>query len=494
MLKEAIEKLNEAIEKHPWAGELAGVLPLTGFIDFVATPEKLHIFQLFGAVPLWSWPVTPQDFRLLISNTDTESDTICILDRFGNSLRWDALDGRYGDCYPLINPETVRLCLSSQGTTKIKNEHANMAMNDRVQELNIVHIYRVARDKQETRIPANDWSRFLLKDASWMFSRWYLATSTLGWVLLIILAVFCGLFEYYIALSFLLVTPAIGTVIFIMYGSRPRVLLEAKRAPANPLLTEEKLLGPIPAYNRLVVVAEHMNATDWTVFYGESTMVNALLNKKLQTTRSGLGRRSRAVLRMALRILTLGQWALIIASVCLKDFNAYITALWIITCVFWQAYIHPPELAAGEWMRTVGGFKMKRYRTRVSSRRALLNTIIALNPDSIAWSREKQGDDWSKFYEGGMKWIDPILGRSPDRTLWEEATLKAMEEVSDMSEADKAATNGENVQSNLSAAWDEKYRDEHNSPYYWRRFIPEGIYLAAKIKKEAGLSGRTVTW
>jgi len=39
----------------------------------------------------------------------------------------------------------------------------------------------------------------------------------------------------------------------------------------------------------------------------------------------------------------------------------------------------------------------------------------------------------------------------------------------------------------LSGEWNNKYKDN-----YWRRFIQEGIYMAAKIKQEAKLPGGMV--
>ncbi|KAF3211110.1 hypothetical protein TWF191_010987 [Orbilia oligospora] len=384
-IEAALTRVNEALANTPWASELAGVLPLTGFIDFIDTPTKLHIFELFGAVPLWSWPITPGDIRLLLS--DAYLHSICCLDRFGSSLAWHALDGRWGDAYPIINPETTRLCLASQPITQIPNEHANMfEKNLRIQKLSIVHVTRSPVDR------------------------------------------------------------------------------------------------PSP-FNRAVVVAEHMNATEWTVFYGESSIINSLLNKQLESRRRPLPKRGYVLLRFLLRLFTLGQWAMVLASLTLKDMNAFVVATWIIICVLSQTYLYPPECAAKTWMKKIGRIEMKRYETETSSRRALLNTIMALNPDTFA-----EGT-WEQLYSGALKWINPILEAGQSRSDWEEATRAAMEEASEIPVEELAAAKSLEVESGfLSETW-----NEANERFYWKKFIHEGIYLASKVMKEGGLPGRRVT-
>ncbi|KAF3285213.1 hypothetical protein TWF970_010292 [Orbilia oligospora] len=403
-IEAALTRVNEALANTPWASELAGVLPLTGFIDFIDTPTKLHIFELFGAVPLWSWPITPGDIRLLLS--DAYLHSICCLDRFGSSLAWHALDGRWGDAYPIINPETTRLCLASQPITQIPNEHANMfEKNLRIQKLSIVH---VTRSPGADRIPSDNWLRFL-----------------------------------------------------------PKALLVDRPSP----------------FNRAVVVAEHMNATEWTVFYGESSIINSLLNKQLESRRRPLPKKGYVLLRFLLRLFTVGQWAMVLASLTLKDMNAFVVATWIIICVLSQTYLYPPECAAKTWMKKIGRIEMKRYETETSSRRALLNTIMALNPDTFA-----EGT-WEQLYSGALKWINPILEAGQSRSDWEEATRAAMEEASEIPVEELAAAKSLEVESGfLSETW-----NEANERFYWKKFIHEGIYLASKVMKEGGLPGRRVT-
>jgi hypothetical protein len=47
--------------------QLAGILPLSAFIEFIDIATKVHLFKLNGSVALWNWPVTPPGARLLLS-------------------------------------------------------------------------------------------------------------------------------------------------------------------------------------------------------------------------------------------------------------------------------------------------------------------------------------------------------------------------------------------------------------------------------------------
>ncbi|KAF3207937.1 hypothetical protein TWF106_011561 [Orbilia oligospora] len=226
-----------------------------------------------------------------------------------------------------------------------------------------------------------------------------------------------------------------------------------------------------------------MNATEWTVFYGESSIINSLLNKQLESRRRPLPKRGYVLLRFLLRLFTLGQWAMVLASLTLKDMNAFVVATWIIICVLSQTYLYPPECAAKTWMKKIGRIEMKRYETETSSRRALLNTIMALNPDTFA-----EGT-WEQLYSGALKWINPILEAGQSRSDWEEATRAAMEEASEIPVEELAAAKSLEVESGfLSETW-----NEANERFYWKKFIHEGIYLASKVMKEGGLPGRRVT-
>ena len=138
---------------------------------------------------------------------------------------------------------------------------------------------------------------------------------------------------------------------------------------------------------------------------------------------------------------------------------------------------------------------MRRYNTQASTRRSLLNLIVALNPDSFDLGQDGV-TDYSHFSRNGLKWVDPILTPCKSRSDWEDATreatpaaLKAIQSVgvnaSDLWDPDSDFP---------SQDWNKKWRisradgpGQGREAYYWRRFIPEGIYLAAKIKAEANL-------
>jgi hypothetical protein len=141
MFDRAIESLRSILANHPWVSEVAGILPLSALIDFVDVPLKLHVFELVGGVPLWSWPITPAGSRLLLSNKATQ-EALC-LDRFGHSTGLVGLDGRYGEQYFVSSPETLRLVLESQHVVAVENEHENMKAQDlRAQNLEVVFVHR----------------------------------------------------------------------------------------------------------------------------------------------------------------------------------------------------------------------------------------------------------------------------------------------------------------------------------------------------------------
>lgn len=89
----SVSSLKGVLDRHAWAAGVAGILPLSALIDFIDIPVKLHIFQLTGAVPLWSWPVTLLGSRLLLSDQYSEKD--CYLDRYGSRMAFLAFDGQY---------------------------------------------------------------------------------------------------------------------------------------------------------------------------------------------------------------------------------------------------------------------------------------------------------------------------------------------------------------------------------------------------------------
>lgn len=472
MFNAAIEGLATVLQSHPWVAQLAGILPLSALIDFIDTPLKLHIFELVGAVPLWSWPVTPAGSRLLLS--DKHLQQTCSLDRFGSSVSWIALDGRYGDQYVVSSPETIRLCISSQRARNIANLYENrVGKNLRIQSLEIVHISRLSPQNQHE--PSDSWLRHVFIDPWWIYSRHYLALSITGWIILLGMITMSSILRCYLALTFLVVVPLTGSVIFSIYGSKPRGLLVSDSS----------------SYNRLVLVAEHMNAMDWIVFYGESTIVNSLLNRPLEPKRPKTSSSVSSLLHIILRILILGQWALALAASATQNWSSFFISFWVAFCIVFHSYMIPPQSEVKDWMKSCAKIRLERYQTQLSSRRALLNTIIALNPDTFSFSERTKQEDRTKFFEGATKWINPILEPGPSRTRWEEATRTAMNEVPTQFSAEELASEkGRNYKENfLSSEWNQAHEGKEN---YWRDLIPEGIYMAAKIRLEANLPGRKV--
>lgn len=213
--------------------------------------------------------------------------------------------------------------------------------------------------------------------------------------------------------------------------------------------------------------------------------------------------------------------------------------------------------------------RLERYATTVSSRRALLSTLVALNPDSYASvempakKTEKKEDGKKKanavhirsvsndgasgsgsasgsesesssetstktqvevpakedeqtlpkspFPEGAIKFLDPILAPGKSRSAWEQAMYEALKEV--MSDFFKYAQfpqgqelllpaktkeklccvkkheppEGSTLLPTLSKEWNAKYKEQYKDQFYWKRFIPEGIYVAAIIREKVGL-------
>jgi hypothetical protein len=462
----AIERLNAILVDHPWASELAGILPLSALIEFIEVPSKLHIFQLSGATPLWSWPITPAGSRLLLAH-DHPLHENCYLDHFGNSTGLLGLDGRYGDRYILSNPATVRLALDANQPRNISNAHANMARDDlRLQNLEVVHVERrPARGQRKACQPT------FFPDFLWMSSARYLRVSAFGWILWLAMGVMSVILQTWLSLAFIVMMPVTGVVVFTIYGNNPRRLL----------------VNTTSDFNRLIVVAEHENTANWKVFLGESTILNSLLNRPLELTGSRSWLAYLPLLRTILRASILGQWSLALGAASLKDWNAYFITIWIIFCISVHAYVIPPPQEAKYWCESSAGIQIKRYTTTVSSRRALLNTIIALNPDTFTWMPKLGPEDRTKFQDGAMKWVDRILERGSSRTKWEQATLKAMNQAPRQFSLEGPAVNITPDTDFPNKEWKAEYKDD-----YWMPFIHEGIYMAALIREKANLPGRRV--
>lgn len=179
------------------------------------------------------------------------------------------------------------------------------------------------------------------------------------------------------------------------------------------------------------MVTGHVYSAKWTVFYGESALVNSLLYRPLEHDGPQPSHFVARCLFKVLRILILGQWALVIGAAALTGWDAYFTTLWITFCIFSQAYLISPRISMKSRMRYSAGIQIKRFTTKLSSRRTLLNTVIALNPDTFSWFSKENREDRTKFDQKGMKWLDPILAPGPGRPEWEEPTREAMNEATE---------------------------------------------------------------
>ncbi|KAI0158320.1 hypothetical protein GGR57DRAFT_510489 [Xylariaceae sp. FL1272] len=446
MFASAINELAAILSRHGWVAELAGILPLSALVEFIDLPPKLHIYQLAGYAALWNSPITPAGSRLFLSK-DNPTDLYCYLDRFGNSISLLGLDGRYGSRYYVSNPETIRLCLGAHSATKIQNLHSNINDYDaRLQNLEIVHVSRL----DQSRVPSasSSWrQRVLLPGIRLTWPH------MCGWVVLLGMIMMSGILQTWLSLAFLALMPLTGVVVFMLHGSNPRSLLVEKST----------------RWNRLILVAEHENATDWIAFYGESTIVNSLLNRQFKPLGPVKGPSASITLRMILRVLILGQWAIALGAAAIKDWNAYFITFWISFCIFMQAYVMPPEKGARQWMKSYAGIKLERYSTTLSSRRALLNTIIALNPDTFALLPGGTTEDRAQFQAQAMKWIDPILVGGLARSRWEDATLEAMNTVTGNFSL-PSSMGLESISSD--AKWEEKYKNDLLGTSYPRRDLP----------------------
>lgn len=110
-------------------------------------------------------------------------------------------------------------------------------------------------------------------------------------------------------------------------------------------------------------------------------------------------------------------------------------------------------------MKHYADVDMKRFHVSLSSRRALLNTIIALNPDTFSFDEATKGDKDEAFHGRALKWFDPILQTGPDRDLWQEATLKSMAEARkiDVASGEKESGHVEKLASKAEEDWQKQY-------------------------------------
>ncbi|KAH8748361.1 hypothetical protein BGZ57DRAFT_776591 [Hyaloscypha finlandica] len=436
MLEDARAKFKAAVTSPSWVVALAGILPLSALIDFLDL-RALHSFHLTGAVPLWCWPLTPGGSRLLLS--EKHSADYCCLDEYGRSLGLRCLDGRFGDDFSASNPETLRMWLKSIKVNEFENKHPNMSIRGREQTLEVVHV-----ERQPTQKRGRHPLRLLL-------------ASLLGWILLAGLFVLTIIMQCYWALAFLLLMPLTGASITRIHVKGPRYLNIEKSSP----------------FNRLVVVTQHVNETNWRVFYGESTVVNALLNTPFLAKRGRVATGIELhIVQLILRFFVLGQWVVAIAAAALQGWDAYIIAFWIALSILSRTFVFSEERTVLEWVQQHANVNLSRYRITLSSRRTLLSTIIALNPDTFPLVEKSEVTDYNSWWDGALKWIDPILKDSNDRQDWLKALRLALKENA--------------VGLDLLEVW------RKDPTMWWESSIDEGIEICGELKAKLGFTGRKV--
>lgn len=363
-----------------WVSNLAGILPLSALIEFTEPLGALHLYELSGRGLLWSWVITPAGARLLTSAKDQASS--CCLDRPGAVPKLYCMDGRWGDAYPCSNPFTIRTCVEVAGlSTKLGLANPEI-QGLRRQRLRIVRVS--LNEMKPTRrtfisslllgcVDKNDWAWTVVSIVGWLLFLWTLSD--------------CILSGLYLATAYLAALVVTGIVIQQSHGSRPRRLLDPKPS----------------SYSRLVVVCDSLNGNEWTAFIGPNTTIDSLLNKPLYQVEPSAHPR---IHRLLLRVLVAIQWALAALACAFKDWNAIVVFLWITLCTFISSYLYSERNAIASWLRA-NRVQLEKVEINFTSRRAMLTTLVALNPD-----RES------------TKWIDPILAPSQDRTDWEAALQK----------------------------------------------------------------------
>ena len=384
-----------------WLQQLAGILPLCALVDFIDVATKLHISELNRSVPMWNWPVTPIGARLLLSSGGSTADNACYLDQVGHSPVLHCIDGRYGDWYPSNTQMTTRMCTSKPSAyTFVPNLSPNLAdVQARKQKLEVISLKRLKRPPLQSRRRVKNSRLALLCDRlirrrGCQHSIIYWLISGIGWILWAGVTIVCFMSRLYIAGVYLLLMPLTGLLVSFTHGGKPRRLLDGRPSP----------------FKRLVVTTGSLNGTNWQAFYGESNTLNSLLNKPL--VRVAISSTS-VPLRLLLRLLIAGQWALAVGSCALQDWNALVVSFWIGYCAFVASYAYPPAKAARDWLEFSCNHVIESTCAEFSSRRSMLGALIYLNPDSK---------------ERSTSWINPILADCADRRAWELALLSLKEE------------------------------------------------------------------
>lgn len=407
-----------------WAQQLGGTLPLSALIEFIDIATKMHLYELSGCVPLWNWPITPVGARLLLSHSG--SSDACFLDRTGQSAALECFDGRHGDHYPCSAPATTQLWASATNIdVEIPNTHPNMCnAHSRQQILDIFQVSQIDPCKSShLRRPAFSVSQLIRMTQK---KTAYRLVNLFGWLFWAGIATISVLSQLYIAVAYLLMMPMTGIAIAIIHGNQPRQLLSRVVAPED----------------RMIIASDNTNASTWWAFYGKNYPLNSLLNTPLYR-RENL--RPRLMARLVLQLLILGQWAAALASCSVQDWNALFISMWIVFCAFTTSYLTKADHMTRDWVKYDCHVRVKRIRARFSSRRALLSSLVYLNPDSK---------------DGRSSWMDSILSpTSSDRRDWELALFRYIDMKN---QADEKAIMHE----------------------YWWKFIVEGVDVGRSVKEE----------
>lgn len=369
---------------------LAGILPLSTLIEFIDSDTKLHSYQLSGRGIAWNWPITPTGARLLLEFChEGRQKESCVLDQKGGAAPLYCIDMRWGDVFNCINPFTIRTCIESIPCMKnIEDMEADQQY--RPQRLEIIHVFlRSDINDPEAR-------KLLSKKSS---PEWLIALA-LGWGLWLGMCIFSMLTTPRLGLAFayLLMVALTGCWVRTMYGSRARRLIKTEQTK----------------WRRGTIVTDHFNDTNWCLFFGNSNLVDSLLNKPLLRKTQNQPRWMKpstytTLMKLIFRLLVAGQWGLIVAASAIQDWDAIIISVFITLCICTSAFIFRTEDSVELWLKTncVG---LEKMTVTFSGRRAMLTALYAISPDDT------------------FRWVDPILATSEDRTRWEKATSKFVRE------------------------------------------------------------------
>ncbi|KAK2462363.1 hypothetical protein APHAL10511_005669 [Amanita phalloides] len=366
-------------------GRLAGLLPLSPLIDFTDVVKMLHFYELSGRNIAWNWPMTPAGARLLLNHCTSDENEVCLLDANGRTPSMHCIDMRWGDHYTCANSYTVRSCIKNAFISKSIIPETT-EKHFRRQKLNVVRIFNdsaLSRDVDAesgcVRAYRDTWKLIVFRIGGWAI-----------WLAGIVLSMLCACpltFGYLLALA------VSGFFVKFVFGHRPRPLSAGNKGKF---------------WRRSVVVAEHMNETEWTIFIGDSTIVDSLLNKPLLPAQPNTLRRVAffgqfSLLKLSLKFIVAAQWGLLIAASILQTWDALLIAVVLMFCACVTTFIFRPEVSLDSWLRS-NGAGLEKLTVTFSGRRSMLSAMVAINPD-----------------RGRMGWIDPILKTSNDRSPWELA-------------------------------------------------------------------------